>query len=106
MALAPAAHEAGRSDSADLPLGVQGSLLHVARLPAMVDMTKPQSQHGGVSSESEVSNTAPSEPFRWVSPQEIIGDDEGRGLSGTREPRRPLPPHRPDAAEEATPPSD
>jgi hypothetical protein len=47
-----------------------------------------------------------SEPFRWVSPREIIGDDEGPGLSGVREPRRPRPPHRSDAAEEATPPTD
>jgi hypothetical protein len=69
-------------------------------------MSKPQSQHGGVSGENGVSNTAVSGPFRWVSPQEIIGDDEGPGLGGTREPRRPLPPHTPDAAEEATPPSD
>jgi hypothetical protein len=73
---------------------------------AVVDMSKPQSQHGGMSGENRVSNTAASEPFRWVSPQEIIGDNEGPGLSGTREPRRPRQPHRPDAAEEATPPSD
>jgi hypothetical protein len=38
--------------------------------------------------------------------REIIGDDEGPGLSGVREPRRPRPPHRSDAAEEATPPTD
>jgi hypothetical protein len=59
---------------------------------------------GGVSGDNEVSNTAVSEPFRWVSPQEIIGDSEGPGLSGVGEPRRPRPPHGSDAAEEAMPP--
>jgi hypothetical protein len=73
---------------------------------AVVDVSNPESQHGGVSGKNEVSNSAVSEPFRWVSPQEIIGDDEGPGLSGMREPRRSPPPHRPNAAEEAAPPAD
>jgi hypothetical protein len=72
----------------------------------LVDLGYPERHHGSVSGENEVSNSAVSEPFRWVSPQEIIGDDDGPGLSSVREPRRPRPPHRPDAAEEATPPAD
>jgi hypothetical protein len=69
-----------------------------------VDMDRPERHDGGVSGQNEVSKHAVSEPFRWVSPQEIIRDDEG--LSGVREPRRPRSPHRPDAAAEATPPGD
>ena len=34
--------------------------------------------------------SAVAEPFRWVSPQEIIGDD-GPELDGDRAPRQPLP---------------
>jgi hypothetical protein len=67
-------------------------------------MDSSERHHGSVSGDNEVSDNAVSEPFRWVSPQEIIGDDEGP--SGVREPRRPRPPHHPGAAEKATPPGD
>jgi hypothetical protein len=49
----------------------------------LVDIDTRERHHGSVT-ENEVSNNAVSEPFRWVSPQEIIRDDEGPGLSGVR----------------------
>ena len=42
-------------------------------------------------SDTEDDDLNVAEPFRWLSPREIIEGDDGRELGGDREPRPPSP---------------